>query len=72
MTKTITVEQIKAIIRDSEENLKLLAATPEYQKLEQSESFSTSNDLVLGDAIETLFEIYEAIVSIEYQQKCSE
>ncbi|MEH2212977.1 hypothetical protein [Nostoc sp.] len=72
MTKTITVEQIKAIIRGSEENLKLLSALPEYQKLEQSEYFTTSNDLVLGDAIETLFEIYEAIISIEYQQKSSE
>lgn len=72
MTKTITVEQIKAIIRGSEENLKLLAALPEYQRLEQSEYFTTSNDLVLGDAIEALFEIYEAIISLEYQQESNE
>jgi hypothetical protein len=66
---TPSIEQIKAMIRGTEESLKLLAALPEYQRLEQSEYFSTSNDLVLGDAIEALFEIYEGIISLQYQEE---
>ncbi|MBD2499844.1 hypothetical protein [Anabaena azotica] len=68
----MSIEQIKAIIKGNAENLKMLAATPEYQHLEESEKFTTSNDLVLGDAILALDEIYEAIIHLEYEQECSE
>ncbi|MHC5748428.1 MAG: hypothetical protein ACYTXT_42625 [Nostoc sp.] len=65
MQQVLTVEQILAIIKGKEESLRMLRATPEYMKLEASERFTTSNDLRLGDAIQALFEIHEAILNIE-------
>lgn len=34
--------------------------------IENSEKFATPNDLVLGDAVQTLSELYQAIVEPEY------
>jgi hypothetical protein len=65
MQPILTVEQILAILKGKEESLRMLRATPEYMKLEASERFTTSNDLRLGDAIQALFEIHEAILNIE-------
>ncbi|MHC5761900.1 hypothetical protein [Nostoc sp.] len=65
MQQVLTVEQILAILKGKEESLRMLRATPEYMKLEASERFTTSNDLRLGDAIQALFEIHEAILNIE-------
>ncbi|BBD70899.1 hypothetical protein NIES4072_73500 [Nostoc commune NIES-4072] len=66
MQQILTVEQILAILKGKEESLRMLRATPEYMKLEASERFTTSNDLRLGDAIQALFEIHEAILNIEF------
>jgi hypothetical protein len=65
MQQVLTVEQILAILKGKEESLRMLRATPEYMRLEGSERFTTSNDLRLGDAIQALFEIHEAILNIE-------
>jgi hypothetical protein len=65
MQQILTVEQILAILKGKEESLRMLRATPEYMRLEASERFTTSNDLRLGDAIQALFEIHEAILNIE-------
>lgn len=65
MQQVLTVEQILAMLKGKEESLRMLRATPEYMKLEASERFTTSNDLRLGDAIQALFEIHEAILNIE-------
>lgn len=65
MQQVLTVEQILAILKGKEESLRMLRATPEYMKLEASERFTTSNDLRLGDAIQALFEIHQAILDIE-------
>ncbi|MBD2511324.1 hypothetical protein H6G91_29445 [Nostoc muscorum FACHB-395] len=65
MQQILTVEQILAILKGKEESLRMLRATAEYMKLEASERFTTSNDLRLGDAIQALFEIHEAILNIE-------
>ncbi|MEG3981842.1 hypothetical protein [Microcoleus sp. D3_18a_C4] len=69
----MTIEQIKSIIAGAEESLRLLQSQPEYQAMryapasyENSEDFTTENDLVLGDAIQSLSEIYQAIVESEY------
>jgi hypothetical protein len=64
MQPILTVEQILAMLKGYEESLRMLRATPEYSQLEASERFTTSNDLRLGDAIQALFEIYEAILDI--------
>ncbi|WP_414573446.1 hypothetical protein [Nostoc sp. CCY 9925] len=66
MQQILTVEQILAILKGKEESLRMLRATPEYMRLEASERFTTSNDLRLGDAIQALFEIHEAILNIEF------
>jgi hypothetical protein len=60
----MTIEQIKSILAGAEESLRLLHDQPEYLALENSE-FATENDLVLGDAIQCLSEIYQAIVECE-------
>ncbi|WP_392476260.1 hypothetical protein [Nostoc sp. C110] len=65
MQPILTVEQILAMLKGKEESLRMLRATPEYMKLEASERFTTSNDLRLGDAIQALFEVHEAILNIE-------
>ncbi|MHC5596563.1 MAG: hypothetical protein ACYTXC_11535 [Nostoc sp.] len=65
MQQILTVEQILAMLKGKEESLRMLRATPEYMRLEASERFTTSNDLRLGDAIQALFEVHEAILNIE-------
>ena len=61
----LTTEQIKSILADAKESLRLLQSQPEYQAIENSDEFTTENDLVLGDAIQSLSEIYQAIVESE-------
>lgn len=61
----MTIEEIKSIIAGAEETLRLLQRQPEYQAIENSDDFTTENDLVLGDAIQNLSEIYQAIVESE-------
>jgi hypothetical protein len=61
----LTIEQIKSILAGAEESLRLLQSQPEYQAIENSDDFTTENDLVLGDAIQSLSEIYQAIVESE-------
>ena len=61
----MTIEEIKSIIAGAEETLRLLQSQPEYQAIENSDDFTTENDLVLGDAIQNLSEIYQAIVESE-------
>jgi hypothetical protein len=46
--------------------LRLLQSQPEYQAIEANNDFTTENDLVLGDAIQSLSEIYQAIIESEY------
>lgn len=58
----MTIEQIKSILAGAEETLRLLQSQPEYQAIENSDDFTTENDVVLKDAIQTLSEIYQAIV----------
>ncbi|MEG4166546.1 MULTISPECIES: hypothetical protein [unclassified Microcoleus] len=62
----MNIEQIKSILSGTEETLRLLQNQPEYQVIENSEKFATPNDLVLADAVQTLSEIYQAIVESEY------
>lgn len=66
MQQILTVEQILAMLKGYEESLRMLRARPEYMKLEASKRFTTSNDLRLGDAIQALLEIHEAILDIEF------
>jgi hypothetical protein len=60
----MNIEQIKSITDGAEESLRLLQQQPKYQRFERK--ISTPNDFVLADAIQTLSEIYQAIVESEY------
>ncbi|MBD2667384.1 hypothetical protein [Richelia sinica] len=65
----LSTEQIKTILRGTEETLKMVLASEQYQKLQQSQYFDTTNDLTLGDAIQALSEVWEAIVNIQYSEE---
>lgn len=58
-------EQIKAILRGCETSLELVLSDDNYQKIQQHERFSTINDLLLGDALQAINEILEAIDVVE-------
>lgn len=67
----LTTQEIRAILAGCEKTLRLVGSTEEYRRLQSSEYFSTTNDVVIGDAINTLAELVEAIDEIEQltQQK---
>lgn len=64
MQAILTDDQIITILAGYEQGLRLLQSTESYRKLESSDRFHTSNDLVLGDAIQALFEIQSAIAEL--------
>ncbi|MHC5915840.1 MAG: hypothetical protein ACYTXE_33690 [Nostoc sp.] len=63
---SLTTTEIMTIILGCEQTLRFIQASPNYKQIEASERFSTSNDLRLGDAIQTLLEVHEAIINIEF------
>jgi hypothetical protein len=63
---SLTTTEIMTIILGCEQTLKFVQASPNYKQIEASERFSTSNDLRLGDAVQALMEIHEAILNIEF------
>lgn len=62
----LTIEQIKSIISGTEDALRLLQSQPEYLEIVNNENFITPNELTLGDAIQALSEVYQAIIESEY------
>ncbi|MDQ2096788.1 MAG: hypothetical protein QQW96_03975 [Tychonema bourrellyi B0820] len=62
----LTIEQIKSIISGTEESLRLLQSQPEYLEIVNNENFITQNEMTLGDAIQALSEVYQAIIESEY------
>ena len=65
----MTTEQIKQILMGTSVTLRMIAENPEYQKIIKSETFNTSNDLTLSDAIQAINEIWDGIVNHEYEQE---
>ncbi|MDZ8029378.1 MAG: hypothetical protein RMX97_32505 [Nostoc sp. DedQUE11] len=63
---SLTTTEIMTILLGCEQTLRFVQASPNYKQIEASERFSTSNDLRLGDAIQALLEIHEAILDIEF------
>ncbi|MBD2682202.1 MULTISPECIES: hypothetical protein [Nostoc] len=63
---SLTTTEIMTILLGCEQTLRFVQASPNYKLLEASERFSTSNDLRLGDAIQAILEIHEAILDIEF------
>ncbi|MBD2247070.1 hypothetical protein [Nostoc sp. FACHB-888] len=63
---SLTTTEIMTIILGCEQTLRFVQASPNYKQIEASEKFSTSNDLKMGDAVQALMEIHEAILNIEF------
>ncbi|WP_341532241.1 hypothetical protein WKK05_41020 (plasmid) [Nostoc sp. UHCC 0302] len=66
MQPSLTTTEIITILCGCEQTLRFVQASPNYKEIEASERFSTSNDLRLGDAVQALMEIHEAILDIEF------
>ena len=61
----MTPQQIGAVLANTEQILRVVITLPEYQRLQQSRFFSTSNDLTLADAIQALVEVQDAIATVQ-------
>jgi hypothetical protein len=68
MNQTLTPQQIKNILIGIRETLQLVQNNPGYQKIANSDTFHTSNDLVLGDAIQSIDDVYQGIIDWEFTQ----
>lgn len=68
MTQTLTPQQIKNLLIGIRETLQVIHSNPGYQKITESENFTTSNDLVLGDAIQSIDDVYQGIIDWEFTQ----
>jgi hypothetical protein len=67
----LTTSEIRAILQGCQQTLRLIRSTTEYREIERSQYFSTTNEVVLGDAVNALFEVIEGIDEVEQisQQK---
>ncbi|MBW4457648.1 MAG: hypothetical protein KME55_36190 [Nostoc indistinguendum CM1-VF10] len=55
----LTTPEIRAILQGCQHTLRLVGSSRDYRKIQSSEYFSTSNDLVLNNAFNILGEIDE-------------
>ena len=65
MNSIVSTEEIVIILAGVEQTLRLIQATPEDRRLQTSEHFTTSNDLVLNDAIQSLSEVLDGIEKVQ-------
>ncbi|MBD2535441.1 hypothetical protein H6G97_41020 [Nostoc flagelliforme FACHB-838] len=61
----LTTSEIRAILQGCQYTLRLVGSSKDYRRLQSSEHFSTSNDVVLNDAFNVLEEIVDAIDDVE-------
>ncbi|MEA5624777.1 hypothetical protein [Nostoc sp. UHCC 0251] len=66
----LTTSEIRTILQGCQYTLRLVGSSKDYRRLQSSEYFSTSNDVVLNDAFNVLGEVVEAIDQVEqFSQK---
>lgn len=65
MNSIVSTEEIVIVLAGVEQTLRLIQATPEYRRLQTSEHFTTSNDLVLNDAIQSISEVLSGIEKVQ-------
>lgn len=65
MMCNINTEKIVIVLAGVEQTLRLIQATPEYRRLQRSKHFTTSNDLVLNDAIQSIDEVLSGIEKVQ-------
>ncbi len=61
----LTTAEIRTILQGCQYTLRLVGSSKDYRKIQSSEHFSTSNDVVLNDAFSILGEIVNAIEQVE-------
>ncbi|MEH2228258.1 MAG: hypothetical protein V7K71_01235 [Nostoc sp.] len=61
----LTTPEIRTILQGCQYTLQMVGSSKDYRKLQSSEYFSTSNDVVLNDAFNALGEIVSAIDDVE-------
>ncbi|ODH01085.1 hypothetical protein A4S05_30525 [Nostoc sp. KVJ20] len=72
MSSIFTTEEIVIILAGVEQTLRLIQATPEYRRLQTSKHFTTSNDLVLNDAIQSISEVLDGIEKVQLANSSDE
>ncbi len=61
----LSTSEIRTILQGCQYTLRLVGSSKDYRRLQSSEYFSTSNDVVLNDAFNVLEEIVDAIDEVE-------
>jgi hypothetical protein len=61
----LTTSEIRTILQGCQYTLRLVGSSRDYRKIQSSEHFSTSNNVVLNDAFSILGEIVDAIDQVE-------
>ncbi|MGM3308907.1 hypothetical protein ACSQ6I_23500 [Anabaena sp. WFMT] len=61
----LSVVQIREILSTCQHELQVVVNDPNYQAMQNSEKFTTSNDLLLGDATGAISEVLEALEDFE-------
>ncbi|MBW4457966.1 MAG: hypothetical protein KME55_38030 [Nostoc indistinguendum CM1-VF10] len=61
----LTTSEIRTILQGCQYTLQMVGSSKDYRRLQSSEYFSTSNDVVLNDAFNVLGEVVNAIDEIE-------
>ncbi|MBE9002292.1 hypothetical protein IQ274_29820 [Nostoc sp. LEGE 12447] len=61
----LTTAEIQTILQGCQYTLQLVGSSKDYRRLQSSEYFSTSNNVVLNDAFNVLEEIVNAIDGVE-------
>jgi hypothetical protein len=61
----LTTSEIRTILQGCQHTLQLVGSSKDYRRLQSSEYFSTSNNVMLNDAFNILGEIVSAIDDVE-------
>ncbi len=61
----LTTAEIRTILQGCQYTLRLVGSSKDYRKIQSSEYFSTSNDVVLNDAFNILGEVVDAIDGVQ-------
>jgi hypothetical protein len=61
----LTTSEIRTILQGCQYTLRLVGSSKDYRRLQSSEHFSTSNNVVLNDAFSILGEVVDAIEQVE-------
>ena len=69
---SVSTEEIVIVLAGVEQTLRLIQATPEYRRLQASKNFTTSNDLVLNDAIQSISEVLDGIEKVQIANSSDE